>query len=54
MASNNDITGDAIRSKPGSDNYRDNWDRIFGPCKEGVKKGEIAVVSSGSVKDKPK
>lgn len=26
----NDITGDSIHSKPSSDLYRDNWDRIFG------------------------
>jgi hypothetical protein len=26
----NDITGDSIQSKPSSDLYRDNWDRIFG------------------------
>jgi len=26
----NDITGDSIQSKPSSDLYRDNWERIFG------------------------
>jgi len=26
----NDITGDSIQSKPGTDLYRDGWDRIFG------------------------
>lgn len=25
----NDITGDALRSKPTTDAYRDNWDAIF-------------------------
>lgn len=30
MASTNDITGDAIASKPNSDAYRSNYDRIFG------------------------
>lgn len=33
MASKNDITGDLIKSKPGSNKYRDNWDRIFGKPK---------------------
>ena len=28
--SKNDITGDAIRSKAPSDEYKDNYDRIFG------------------------
>lgn len=30
MVSKNDIAGDSISSKPNSDAYRDNWDRIFG------------------------
>lgn len=30
----NDITGDSIQSKPSSDLYRDNWDRIFGKKSE--------------------
>jgi ribosomal protein L37E len=34
MAANNDITGDAIVSKPTSSSYRDNYDRIFRKKKE--------------------
>jgi len=30
MASHNEITGDALVSKRNNDNYRDNYDRIFG------------------------
>lgn len=30
----NDITGDVIASKGGSDAYRQGWDRIFGKKKE--------------------
>ena len=30
MASHNEITGDALVSKLNNDNYRDNYDRIFG------------------------
>jgi len=33
MATKNDITGDALVSKPTTDNYRDNYDRIFGSTK---------------------
>ena len=28
--SKNDITGDNIKTKPSSQKYRDNWERIFG------------------------
>ena len=34
MASHNDITGDALVSKRSNDNYRDNYDRIFGKKKK--------------------
>lgn len=30
MIATNDITGDQIVTKPASDLYRNNWDRIFG------------------------
>ena len=33
MASHNEITGDALVSKKTNDNYRDNYDRIFGKKK---------------------
>lgn len=29
MATQNDVTGDQIKSKPVSDRYRDNYDAIF-------------------------
>lgn len=31
----NDITGDALRSKPPTDAFRDNFERIFGVAKCG-------------------
>ena len=33
MTSHNDITGDALVSRLANDNYRDNYDRIFGKKK---------------------
>ena len=33
MASHNDITGDALVSKRSNDNYRNNYDLIFGKKK---------------------
>jgi len=30
MTTTNDVTGDSLVSKPTSDLYRENWDRIFG------------------------
>lgn len=30
MATTNDITGDKLITKSNNDNYRDNYDRIFG------------------------
>lgn len=30
MTAKNDITGDKLTTKPASEAYRDNWDRIFG------------------------
>lgn len=30
MTTKNDVTGDRLISKIPSDNYRDNWERIFG------------------------
>lgn len=32
----NDITGDSIKSKPTTDLYRDNWDKIFNSDKDKV------------------
>lgn len=29
MSTKNDITGDSLTSKPTTDKYRDNWERIF-------------------------
>lgn len=30
MPTTNDITGDALRSKPNNDKFNENFDRIFG------------------------
>ena len=45
MAAKNDITGDAIRSKPSSNKYAEGWDRIFG------KKKTNGVSSNGKTTD---
>ena len=45
MAAKNDITGDAIRSKPVSDKYAEGWERIFG------KKKTTGVSSNGKTPD---
>ena len=34
MATKNDITGDALRTKAPTKAYADNWDRIFGKKKD--------------------
>ena len=34
MATHNDITGDALVSRQANENYRSNYDRIFGKKKE--------------------
>jgi hypothetical protein len=34
MTTTNPITGDLIKTKPASENYRDNFDRIFRQTKE--------------------
>jgi len=39
MASHNDITGDALVSRQANENYRDNYDRIFGKKKENKNAG---------------
>lgn len=33
MTTKNDITGDAIRSKPSNNKYAEGWERIFGKNK---------------------
>lgn len=41
MTAKNDVTGDAIKSKVNSEEYRNNWDAIFGKKKvEEVEKKE--------------
>jgi hypothetical protein len=30
MTSKNDVTGDELKTRAASDNYRSGWDRIFG------------------------
>jgi hypothetical protein len=34
MVAKNNITGDDLRTKPSTDAYRDNYDRIFGKKKK--------------------
>ena len=41
MATHNDITGDALITKANNDNYRNNYDAIFGKKKEAEKKEEV-------------
>lgn len=38
MTSKNEVTGDELKSKPNSDAYRDNYDKIFKDKKKGGKK----------------
>ena len=50
MATTNDITGDKLITKSTNDNYRDNYDRIFGkkknvPQQETVGAGEEVAMS---------
>lgn len=34
MTSTNDVTGDPIKTKVATDEYRDNWERIYGTPKD--------------------
>ena len=47
MATTNDITGDALRSKPNSKSFNDNFERIFG--KKNDKSSEIPKEKSDSM-----
>ena len=38
MTAKNEVTGDKLKSKPNSDNYRDNYDKIFGNKNKSEKK----------------
>lgn len=52
MATHNDITGDALVSRQANENYRSNYDRIFGKKKEKQNVGTSAdghAVSVSSV-----
>jgi len=49
MASHNDITGDALVSRQANENYRNNYDRIFGKKKESKDVGTIANGTAVSV-----
>lgn len=40
MASHNDVTGDALVSKRTNDNYRNNYDLIFGKKNKNAEKKE--------------
>lgn len=48
MAAKNDITGDSIQSKGSSDDYRSNWDRIFGKGDEIVIGEDRDVIIGGA------
>lgn len=49
MASHNDITGDALVSRLANENYRNNYDRIFGKKKENKDVGTNADGQAVSV-----
>lgn len=51
MASHNEITGDALVSRQANENYRSNYDRIFGKKKENKDVGEdqLAATNGTSV-----
>lgn len=49
MATHNDITGDALVSRQANENYRNNYDRIFGKKKEKQNVGTSANGSAVSV-----
>lgn len=49
MATHNDITGDALVSRLANENYRNNYDRIFGKKKENKDVGTNADGTSVSV-----
>ena len=51
MATHNDITGDALVSRLANENYRNNYDRIFGKKKENKDVGtdQVATADGTSV-----
>ena len=49
MATHNDITGDALVSRQANENYRNNYDRIFGKKKGNDNAGTSADGSAVSV-----
>ena len=46
MPTHNDITGDALVSRQANDNYRSNYDRIFGKKKESKNVGEDQLATT--------
>lgn len=46
MATHNDITGDALVSRLANENYRNNYDRIFGKKKENKDVGTDQVAAA--------
>lgn len=48
MASNNDVTGDPLISKPPTDLYRNNWESIFGKKPKEDNSGVEGVVEEAS------
>ena len=56
MVAKNDITGDTIKSKTGGhDNYRDNYDRIFGKKNQKIKQKSMTELNwDGDEEEKDK
>ena len=46
MAAHNEITGDALVSRLANENYRNNYDRIFGKKKENKDVGEDQLATT--------
>jgi hypothetical protein len=49
MATHNDITGDALVSKLNNDNFRNNFDRIFGKKKTEEESSPVKVPVTNDV-----
>jgi hypothetical protein len=49
MATHNDITGDALITKASNDNYRNNYDLIFGKKKKDVE--DVTLTDEGKTEE---
>jgi hypothetical protein len=47
MATQNDVTGDAIKSRNSNQNYLDNWDAIFGKKDKAEEEPEVEPKDEG-------